>query len=282
MRNSMTTAQRGAVQAGDNWRIENNEISYNAETGVVVNKGSVLNGNFLHHNGRYGFAGGPSTNIMISNNEVSWNNTARNSVYDAGGSKIVKSSYVTFRGNYVHDNYGHGLHTDTDNIHITYENNTVNNNEAGGIFHENSYDAVIRNNKLSGNDKGIAGQSLYWGADLYLNDSQNTEIYGNTINAGVHGIGLHDIDRGSGPYGTYQIANVNVHDNTVTLPTGGLTGLVGSRTTAYASTTANRFVHNSYLVTSTAAASWLWSSEKTWSQWRSLGNDTTGTLSIGT
>jgi parallel beta-helix repeat protein len=277
MRNSMTTAQRGAVQAGDNWRIENNEISYNAETGVVVNKGSVLNGNFLHHNGRYGFAGGPSTNIMISNNEVSWNNTARNDLGDAGGSKIIKSSYVTFRGNYVHDNYGHGLWTDTDNIHITYENNTVENNYGGGIFHECSFDAVIRNNKLSGNDKRIAGQSLYWGADLYLNASQNTEIYGNTINAGVHGIGLYDVDRGSGPYGTYQIANVNVHDNIVSLPGGGVNGLVGSRSTAYASGN-NVFSHNSYYATDLTAASWVWSSTKTWSQWRGVGNDTTGTL----
>jgi parallel beta-helix repeat protein len=279
MLNSVTTNDVAAVRPGDNWRIENNEISYNAETGAVVNDGVVLNGNFLHHNGRFGFAGGPSTSVMISSNEVSWNNTAHNALGDAGGSKIVKSSYVTFRGNYVHDNYGHGLWTDTDNIHITYENNTVEDNYGGGIFHECSYDAVIRDNVLSGNDKRIAGQSLFWGADLYLNDSQNTEIYGNTIRAGAHGIGLFDIERGSGAYGAYQVANVSVHDNTVTMPAGGQTGLVGSRATAYSSTGANRFVHNSYLVTNTADASWVWGNAKTWSQWQGISNDTTGALS---
>jgi parallel beta-helix repeat protein len=282
MLNSMTTNPNSALAAGYNWRMENNEVAYNAQIGVVVNNGAVLNGNFIHHNGRYGFGGGPATNILISNNEVSWNNTAHNAISNAGGSKITKSSYVTFRNNSVHDNYGHGLHTDTENIHITYEYNTVDNNYGGGIFHENSADAVIRYNKLSGNDMRIKGQSLFWGADLYLNDSKNTEIYGNTIKAGVHAIGLYDVDRGSGAYGLYEIRNDYVHDNTVILPAGGVSGLVGSRSTAYASTTANRFVHNSYLVTNTAASSWVWSSLKTWSQWRSVGNDTTGTLSLST
>ncbi len=92
--------------------------------------------NFIHHNGRYGVSGGPDTNILIENNEISFNNTAH---YDigAGGAKITKSTYVTFRANNVHDNYGNGLHTGTDSFKITYENNTVTNNWGVGIFHEN-------------------------------------------------------------------------------------------------------------------------------------------------
>jgi parallel beta-helix repeat protein len=281
MANSMSSSPNAAVAAGDNWDIENVEVSYNAQIGVGLNNRNVLNGSFVHHNGRYGFDGGPITNVAVTNNEVSSNNTAHYDINDAGGSKIVKSSYVLFRANHVHDNYGNGLHADTDNVHINYEYNNVHDNWGVGIFHENSQDAVIRYNTLTNNDLRIAGMSMYYGADIFLNDSKNTEIYGNTIKAGVHGIGLHDIDRGSGPNGLYEIRNDYVHDNTVTLPKGGLTGLVGGRSTAYASATANRFVHNSYLVTSTAASSWIWDSAKTWSQWRSAGNDTTGTLSLG-
>jgi parallel beta-helix repeat protein len=278
MANSMTTDPHAALSVGWNWDIENNEVSYNAQVGVAINDGSVLNGNFIHHNGRWGFEGGPSTNMMISNNELSWNNAAHYDINNAGGSKIHKSSYVTFRSNNVHDNYGNGLHTDTDNIHITYEYNTVINNYGIGIFHECSYDAVIRNNTLSGNDHWIDGKSIYWGGDIQLNDSQNVEVYNNTVIAGVHGISLFDVDRGSGAYGTYQVANDYVHDNTVTLPSGAQTGLVGSRAAAYESSSGNVFSHNTYYVTDATASSWIWGSSDTWSQWQGTGNDTTGSL----
>ncbi len=280
--NVMGTSQVAAVMAGDNWTLTGNEIADNAQIGLSLGNGAVVRGNFIHHNGRYGFSGGPSTNILIENNEVSFNNTAQYPIGNAGGSKIHQSSYVTFRANNVHDNYGNGLHADTDNINITYENNTVTNNWGVGIFHENSSTAVIRNNTLSGNDKRIAGQSLFNGADLYLNDSKNTEIYGNTITAGVHGIGLYDNDRGSGKYGLYEIRNVNVHDNTVTLPAGGMSGMVGGRSTVAYTSAGNKFVHNTYYVTSTAAGSWQWNATKTWSQWRSTGNDATGSLNAWT
>ncbi len=274
--NVMGTSQVAAVMTGDNWTVTGNEVTTNAQIGILIGNGAVVRGNFIHHNGRYGFSGGPNSNILIENNEVSFNNTAQYEIGNAGGSKIIKSSNVTVRANNVHDNYGNGLHTDTDNINITYENNTVTNNWGVGIFHENSSTAVIRNNTLSGNDKRIAGKSLFNGADLYLNDSKNVEIYGNTITAGVHGIGLYDNDRGSGAYGLYEIRNVNVHDNTVTLPAGGMSGMVGgSRPANY--TANNNFVHNTYRATNVATGSWQWNATKTWSQWQALGHDTTGT-----
>jgi parallel beta-helix repeat protein len=278
MVNSMSTSPNAALSAGDNWDMENNEVAYNAQIGVGLNSGDVLNGSFVHHNGRYGFDGGPITNVVVSNSEVSFNNTAHYDINDAGGSKIHQSTYITFRGNNVHDNYGNGLHADTDNVHITYESNNVHDNWGVGIFHENSQDAIIRNNTLTNNDLRIAGMSMYYGADIFLNDSKNTEIYGNTIKAGVHGIGLHDIDRGSGPNGLYEIRNDYVHDNTVSLPRGGNSGLLGDRSTAYASTTANRFANNTYYVTDLTAGSWQWGGTKSWSQWHGVGNDMTGTL----
>ena len=223
------STQSGAVIAGDNWTISDNKFAFNAQSGVVVNTGSVLSGNYIHHNGRYGFSGGPMAGGLIENNVVSYNNTSHFDTGDAGRSKIIRSTGVTFRHNTVTDNYGMGLWTDFDNFNILYEDNILTNNRECGIFHEISADAVIRNNVFNGNGRAAVGQSLWYGADLCMNDSKNTEIYGNTITAGNHGIALTDTARGSGSYGLLEIRNVNVHDNSITMPAGGQTGLVGDR-----------------------------------------------------
>ena len=55
------------------------------------------------------------------------------------------------RDNHVHHNEGPGLWTDIDNIHTLYEGNLVEHNANVGIFHEISYDAVIRNNIVRDN-----------------------------------------------------------------------------------------------------------------------------------
>jgi parallel beta-helix repeat protein len=276
--NVMGSSQVAALMTGDNWTVTGNEISYNTEIGASLNNGNTMRNNFIHHNGRYGFSAGPVHDVLIENNEVSYNNTKRYAIGNAGGSKILKSTRVTVRGNKVHDNYGNGLHTDTDNIYITYENNVVTNNYGVGIFHENSADATIRYNTVSRNNLRLAGKTLYYGADIFLNDSKNTQIYGNTVTAGVHGIGLYDNDRGSGKYGLYEVRNVTVRDNVVTTPSGGRNGLVGPRSAAYSSTGANRFSNNRYYVSSTAATTWEWKGSRTWPAWRSFGNDLTGSV----
>ena len=273
-----STFPRSAVHAGANWTVEDNEIAYNSQIGVDVSSGVVMRNNHIHHNGRYGFAGGPVSNVLIEGNDVGANNTGHYDVNDAGGSKIHKSTDVTFRSNNVHDNWGAGLHTDWENTGIVYENNTLANNTGPGILHEASADTVIRNNAFVTNAKNSIGKSLWWAAEIHLNDSKNTEIYGNVMRAGTNGISLVDIPRGSNKFGLLEIRNVYIHDNNITLPTGGTIGLVGDRSAAYASTSGNRFVHNTYSVTSQTAATWVWGTSKTWSQWRTGGNDTTGIL----
>ena len=273
---------RTPVHAGANWTILDNEIRFNKQAGVDVGTGMVLRGNSIHDNGRSGFVGAAVSNVLVEGNDIGWNNTERWDPYhEAGGGKILKAQNVTFRNNRVHDNYGPGLWTDWETIAITYENNTLERNYGPGILHEASADAVIRNNTFVGNGLVGSGRSLWWAADLFLNDSKNVEIYGNTITAGVHGISLTDIDRGSNAYGLLEIRNVNVHDNTITLPNGGTTGMVGERSTAYTSAN-NRFTNNTYKVKSLTAASFRWGAagtEMTWSQWRNNGNDLTGTIS---
>jgi hypothetical protein len=58
--------------------------------------------------------------------------------------KIVLSDGVIFRGNHVHDNVGPGLWCDINCRDVVYEDNLVERNHDSGIFHEISYNAVIR------------------------------------------------------------------------------------------------------------------------------------------
>jgi parallel beta helix pectate lyase-like protein/fibronectin type III domain protein len=276
------TGAGGVISLGNGWLVEDNEIAYNGGVGLRASSGSTVRDNLIHHNGQYGLTGGPMSNALVEDNEIAFNNTAHNSSWNAGGTKVIKSSYVVFRRNYVHDNIGAGLHCDTDCIHIIYEQNLVEDNTKLGIFHEASYDSVIRDNVVAGNDADEEQQTLFFGAQVYINDSRNVEVAGNFVQAtapGTNGIGLWDYDRGSGPYGEYQIANEYIHDNVVVLGSGGDTGLVGS---FHAPTSANnRFADNTYWVDDLAARYFYWGSGRRpldWGAWKAKQQDTSGLI----
>ena len=123
---------------------------------------------------------------------------------------------MVVRGNFSHHNRGPGLWTDINNIHTLYENNTVEDNERGGIFHEISYDATIRNNTSRRN--GTGKDFPYWttGAGIEIVSSRNVEVHGNTLEDNWQGITGLDDHRGTGNAGPYTLINLNVHDNVVT------------------------------------------------------------------
>jgi hypothetical protein len=267
-----------AIKAGASWLIADNEIHNNANIGVRLGGGSVLQGNYIHHNGRYGFVGGFLADVLCEGNEIAYNNTGDYSFGDAGGSKVVKSSNVTFRDNYVHHNNGNGLWADTDNINFTYEGNTVEYNVGSGILHEVSYDAVIRNNVVRYNAAIAEGQSIGYGSNIQLSVSQNVEVYGNAVEGHTNGIGLHDIDRGTGAYGEYKVANVHVHDNIVKMKGAAETGLNGDRPAAYAPSAHNRFENNTYYVGNLSGTYWCWGQSRDWPAWTTSGQDPAGTL----
>jgi parallel beta-helix repeat protein len=171
---------------------------------------------------------------------------------------------------------------DTNVRNVTLETNTIENNTSHGIFYETSWDGVIRNNVVRNNAAEYAGKSCYWGAQIHLNDSQNVEIYGNTVvsSDGSNGICAVDIDRTVAASTSNKVANLYVHDNVISVRLSGTTGLAG-RPSSYDTSANNRFVNNTYYVTGTTAKAWAWSGAAvTWSQWRSYGNDTTGSLLI--
>jgi parallel beta-helix repeat protein len=104
--------------------------------------------NYTHDNGQAGM-GGSGADILVQGNETARNNFAGvDHNFECGGLKFAYSDALILRDNYSHDNLGPGMWTDISSIHILYENNVVMNNTRSGIFHETSYDAVIRNNTL--------------------------------------------------------------------------------------------------------------------------------------
>ena len=103
--------------------------------------------------------------IRIEGNRI-WSNNIYgfDPGWEAGGVKIAESDGVTFRGNHVHDNNGPGLWCDIECRNVVYEDNLVENNQDAGIFHEISFNAVIRRNVVRHN--GSASRGWFWGADI--------------------------------------------------------------------------------------------------------------------
>lgn len=269
------------IQASSGWVVENSEVRYNGESGIKP--GDITRYNYVHHNGRYGMSGGyGSVGSVVEGNEIAFNNTANYDWYDAGATKFVNTRNLLLRNNDVHDNYGPGLWTDGNNKDTTFEGNRIENNQGSGIIHEISYDAVVRNNVVTGN--GFSDPNWGGGAGIQVASSPNVEIYGNRVELNKNGILLvQQGDRGAGSFGSYVLTNNFIHDNTIRM-SSGFTGIYhyGMANPAPLYTTwNNRFSANSYWLTNLLARHWQWAdAEKTRLDWQALGFDLAGTFGI--
>jgi parallel beta-helix repeat protein len=270
------SAQHGAVHGHDGvgWKVEGNEIRWNHGTGMRVGDGMRAVNNGIHHNGQLGI-GGRGRDVLVEGNEIAYNNTVGYKVgFEAGGSKFVKTDGLVVRRNYVHHNAGNGLWTDIDNIRTLIEENRVIDNTYQGIFHEISYEAVIRNNTVEGN--GFGHKTWLFGSGILVAASPNVEVYGNVVRDNYNGITAVQQNRGSGAYGAHEISNLSVHDNIVTMR-GGKTGLaqdIGDP--SYFTSRNNRWVNNTYyLGPETKYFAWQGMALSE-SEWRGYGQDVQG------
>jgi parallel beta-helix repeat protein len=282
-----TPAQQGAVGGeqtpSPGWIVQNNEVRLNHGLGIKVgDSGKVLN-NFVHNNGQMGINTSGGNNIVIQGNEISFNNWAGFDMsWEAGGAKFWSTQNLQVLNNNSHDNQGAGLWTDTDNINTTYDGNTVTNNASVGISHEISYACIIRNNTISGN--GGTGQNWLWGAQVQLQNSQNCQVYNNTVTvntAGGNGIAVIQQNRGTGAYGTYLGINNTVHNNTIIhLGSMGANGAVADwNQSQMFSAGNNSFDYNTYHVANMGYQYWGWNNGWwTWSQLGSVGIEPHSTI----
>jgi parallel beta-helix repeat protein len=271
-------AQHGAISAEGKtgWVISQNEVRWNHGLGIRIGPAARVIGNNIHSNGQLGIGGG-GANVLVEGNEIAFNNASRfDPGWEAGGVKFVATTNLVVRNNFVHHNGGPGLWTDSGNMNTLYENNTCEDNERMGIFHEISYAAVIRNNIVRRN--GFGFPDWIWGAGILVAASPDVEIYGNTVEGNADGIGAVQQNRGSGQYGPYQISNLWVHDNTVSM-TQGWTGLVEDvGDPSYFTSRNNRFERNRYSLGLDAVYFTWMNGDRSESEWKSYRQDVTGTF----
>jgi parallel beta-helix repeat protein len=293
-------AQDGAISAGNapgdatvGWVIDSCEVSYATYYGVRIGDRMRVSHSHLHHNGSLNIGGGGRA-VLVDDNEISFANYrgANDPAFEAGGTKFVLTDSLVVRNNYVHDNVGPGLWTDSDNINTLIEGNRVERNGAEGIVHEISYRAVIRNNIVTDNGWADPHKRLWlWNAGIGVHGSSDVEVYGNTVRGNANGIVAIQQARGAGRAGRYVVQNLFVHDNTVTQTTpqsafppyaanvaAGAVQDVGDN--AIFTSRNNRFVRNTYFLLPLAPGNspgfeWLgrW---RTDAKWMSYGQDVGG------
>lgn len=276
IQNYITAAQRGVIEgSASGWRIIDNEIHNNGGAGINVGYQThswvLIMGNRIHHNDQIGIVLQDTVGARVVDNEIAHNNP--NNRYDfgweAGGTKFLRTTDLYVANNHVHNNHGPGLWTDWNNFRTTYESNIVRDNYGPGIFHEASYDAVIRNNTVTGN-----AHQFYMGGILVASSS-NVEVHGNTLDENYGGIiGLQD-DRGSGERGIFHTTNLSVYGNTVTW-NRGVHGIHYNSGSDILGTGTIRFDENAYVTGHDRPFRWgSANSNLTWEQWRGHGHDNT-------
>jgi hypothetical protein len=278
-----SAAQQGAIgsaRTGTGWIVSDVEVRWNHGAGIELASDSQVLNSFIHHNGQLGisFVG---ENQKAINNEISWNNYAGfKTDWEAGGGKFLQTTNLVIQGNYVHDNAGTGLWTDTNAKNTLYENNTVVNNLNQGIQHEACYSATIRKNIVRGN--GNTPTTWLWNAQILLQSSSDVDVYDNLVEVpagGGHGIVLINENRDSGDLGPFAAANDRVHDNTITyLSTNGYSGIVNNVGASTSSAIGNSFNSNHYIlkIGDGNANHWQWFGPKNWTGLQDNGQEKLG------
>ncbi len=231
----------GAVNGNGNngWTEKDDLMKYNSPgSAMMLGGNNVVTDNCLTKNGEYGFNGysyvdqtyedtftGGATNITLTNNDVSYNNTQKTSSGVEGGGKFWQDGNVTVTSNYFHDNIDSpGVWMDTDNAGFLVKDNYISNNGGEGLMYEISYNADIIDNTFIDNGivSGPTNPGFPTGA-IYISESGgNSTIPSNY--AGELNIQNNVFDDNWGGVVLYQNSNRHAGDGqdpgTLTPPSG--------------------------------------------------------------
>lgn len=283
-----TKVQKGAIHHSGSWLILNVTARLNHGSGMAGSGNDLILNSIFNDNGQIGITLNSGNGGIVWGNEIARNNYAGvEPEWEAGGTKFVKTIGLIVRNNCVHDNEGHGLWVDIDNIGTLIEGNIVFGNDRDGIKYEISYDGIIRANYVFGNGADYTGNE--WnlnGAQIRSQNSPRTIIEDNIIvvfpGAG-NGIAWTQSIRGSGVLGEYNIRDNQQINNDITFlgfsgQSGAfinkdLTGFLGGN---------NVIDGNDYTVPDGDTAHFMWGPnvKKTWSQFLADGNEVSGTLTV--
>ena len=210
--------------AGSNWTVKNSTLAH-AHGAIISLKNrcwrqcgptghSILNNRILF-GGQIGVHGAASGS-MISGNEIAYNNTERYcpnascGIGETGGIKVTHNSDITVSGNFVHDNFGHGVHFDENTASNTITDNRIYGNARMGIQYEISSDALIARNRVIGNGYHVYETVNNHSINVLV--SSNVEVTDNVVSGVSNGINVGAYNR-EGFDST--VSGVYVHDNTI-------------------------------------------------------------------
>jgi parallel beta-helix repeat protein len=225
--------QAGALVSGPSWKVTANDIRWNHAVGVMLVDAdkTIVDKNLIHQNGQLGLGQYSSAAAAVTRNVISLNNTDGFWIADweSGGIKSTRSS-GTVSGNVIKSNKGIGMWADVADDGRVISDNQIVGNAADGIRYEISRNGTIEGNTVTGNGFGTgrgSGTSLWDGGGINVNTSTGVTIKGNRVSGNVNGVTIQSRTRGSGPWGTYLLRDIQVSGNTIEM-TGGsqATGMV--------------------------------------------------------
>jgi len=202
---------------------------------------SVLQNSYIHDNGEMGIGGGSSSNagpyingLLITNNEISYNNYAHYACgNECGGVKMANGNSIWVVGNHVHHNLGglpgnadgspssddggYGLWCDIDCLHIVYSYNWIHDHHGPGIqIEEGCYFQV--NNNIMYQDNTTNTSQEEWAGEIMLPASHHGEVAYNTL-GGPFGIKIPyqaRTDPGQNCGNPHPVGSTFIHDNQIT------------------------------------------------------------------
>ncbi len=253
------------------WIIENVEVFNNIGGGIMLGSNATLRNSWIHDNTVIGIKASGASNVIFDNVSVGRNGFDNPNGWgdEGGGSKFAYTTNLTVRNSYIYDNVGPGLWTDIKNYGALYENNVVENNTVRGIFHEISFDGVIRYNLITNNGNRNCGGWSFACSGIYISSSEGAngkkiEIYGNTLKNNRNGIVGAPDSRGT-------VADMSVYNNTVI--NSGKSGVDKGGSPVSPVWSSISYRDNCYEGTNV----FVWKTGSlSWSSWRSAGQDTNG------
>lgn len=269
MRNCIITENHGAGLLLGTGVIEDCEVSYNGQIGLVSDLPAVV----------------VSTGLLtVRRTKIHHNLTLTyNWTFEGGGTKFKYSENMLFEDNDVHDNEGPQAWWDISNHNVVIRNNDVYNGDIVGIFYEISYGTT----SITGNTITSITSSQKFAIDIANsgNDGGIT-ISGNTITDCSGGVILREqTDRNDDALGSdpdYELRDVVVSSNTLDTvgvamgwyvnTSGGSTAIFTSRGISFAAnsyTAVTEFWHNQDLQSNPDADQRNFFGGKTTAWWKS-------------
>lgn len=296
-----------------NWLLQDLDVGPNGwftnqgGMGVRLGDGAVARRVNSHDNDQYGFgSGGGNTTIILLEDCISENNGGPNDGGDRGGSKFV-SDHVHLLRSHAISNRGVGWWWDTGTDDFRAECSHAIDNDRQGFHVEvprkgssSPVSGLLTQCYTSGNGF-VANRSLMYDAGIVAGHAEGVEIDRCVSYNDYKGIGgnqQYRCEKGttgsdliscvdavdpSAPARLLRLRNLYVHDCKVYVLGGaGIAAGLGVGDTQagdpYSAAANNRFENNDYWVVNTVGSPFAWQGSKTWSQWRALGHDLTGSF----